>query len=73
MLLSELGIGQCARVSELRLEGGERRRLLDLGFVRGVEVCAVRVSPLGDPTAYLVLGATVALRKDQAERIEVQR
>jgi DtxR family Mn-dependent transcriptional regulator len=52
--------------------GAERRRLLDLGFVPGSEVVARLVSPAGDPTAYEVRGALVALRREQARHIRIQ-
>jgi ferrous iron transport protein A len=72
MTLRELEMGKKGRVTELRLEGAERRRLLDLGLAIGSEIEAVRKSPLGDPVAYRVRGAVVALRKEQAEKVEVQ-
>ncbi len=71
MTLRELDLGQSATIVALDLEGAERRRLLDLGLSIGTEVEAVRKSPLGDPVAYRIRGATVALRREQAERIEV--
>jgi DtxR family Mn-dependent transcriptional regulator len=52
--------------------GAERRRLLDLGFVSGSVVEANLVSPAGDPTAYLVRGALVALRREQARFIRIE-
>ncbi len=51
--------------------GQERRRLLDLGFVPGTLVEVDMVSPAGDPTAYRVRGAVVALRREQANLIRV--
>lgn len=52
--------------------GAERRRLLDLGFVPGSMVAARLVSPAGDPTAYEVRGALVALRREQAQHVRIQ-
>ena len=49
----------------------ERRRLLELGFFPGTPVRAIMASPLGNPVAYLVRGMTVALRRAQADKIEV--
>lgn len=69
--LSELAVGQSAKVTALHLTGPERRRILDLGFAPGVEIRTVRKAPLGDPIAYEVRGATVALRKVQSDQIEV--
>jgi Fe2+ transport system protein FeoA len=70
--LAEVGIGAEAVVKGLRLEGAERRRLLDLGLVPGTHVIAEMRSPLGDPTAYRVRGAIIALRREQAEQIDVE-
>ncbi|HHW07062.1 MAG TPA: ferrous iron transport protein A [Clostridia bacterium] len=58
--------GKPARVAELTAPGLLRRRLLDLGFVPGAIVTVVRRAPWGDPTAYLVRGAVVALRREEA-------
>lgn len=71
MTLKDVSIGSKATVTGLRLEGAERRRLLDLGLAIGTVVEAVRRSPLGDPVAYLIRGSLVALRSEQAEKIEV--
>ena len=71
--LAELHPGQRGRVLGLSAacRGAERRRLLDLGFVPGTEIEIDLVSPLGDPIAYRVRGAVVALRREQAEMIRV--
>ena len=73
--LSQLHPGEKARIVRISpaIRGAERRRLLDLGLLPGTEVSAEFTSPGGDPTAYLVRGATLALRADQAERIEIER
>jgi DtxR family Mn-dependent transcriptional regulator len=72
-LLHELAPGRHGRVLGLTpaCRGAERRRLLDLGFVPGSVVEANLVSPAGDPTAYLVRGALVALRREQARFIRI--
>jgi ferrous iron transport protein A len=72
MSLDELPIGKAGKIAALHLEGGERRRLLDLGISIGATIEAVRRSPLGDPTAYRIRGSTIALRQEQACKIEVQ-
>jgi Fe2+ transport system protein FeoA len=51
----------------------QRTRLLDLGFVPGTQIAYEMSSPLGDPTAYLVKGSLIALRKDQAVEVFVQK
>ncbi|MEW6725454.1 MAG: FeoA family protein [Bacillota bacterium] len=70
--LAALPVGNTARVISLKASGLTRRRLLDLGIVPGTEILALRRSPVGDPTAYLVRGTTIALRRDIARQIEVE-
>ncbi|HHY91525.1 MAG TPA: ferrous iron transport protein A [Clostridiales bacterium] len=70
--LSDLPVGINARVLHLKATGLSRRRLLDLGLVPGTQVKILRKSPLGDPTAYEIRGASVALRKKDASNILVQ-
>lgn len=62
--------GKVIRISP-RLQGAERRRMLDLGILPGTEIKAEMVSPSGDPTAYRVRGALIGLRKEQAEMIQI--
>jgi len=69
--LADLPVGQAGVVVALDLRGAERRRLLDLGLVPGTVVVAEMRSPLGDPVAYRVRGASVALRRDQARQISI--
>ena len=73
--LDELARGERARVVRISpaCRGLERRRLLDMGLLPGTEVCAEMVSPTGDPVAYQVRGATIALRRRQAEHIQVEK
>ena len=53
------------------VRGVERRRLLDLGVIRGTDIKVEMVGPGGDPTAYRVRGSVLALRHNQAELIRV--
>ena len=71
--LSALPVGVAARVLEIAssCHGANRRRLLDLGFVPESVVAVDFESPLGNPTAYLIRGTTIALRSDQARHIRV--
>ena len=71
--LAALRLGETARVVALApgLRGQERRRLLDLGLLPGTAVTAELRSPSGDPTAYRIRGATIALRAEQAKQIRV--
>lgn len=71
MTLDELRREGRAVITELDARGPERRRLMDLGVMPGVEIVAEGTSPLGDPTAYLVQGSLIALRRGQARGIHV--
>jgi ferrous iron transport protein A len=68
--LYDAKIGSFIRITSIDLEGVMRRRLLDLGFVRGAVVEVIRRSPLGDPMAFRVSQTTIALRKEESQRIE---
>ncbi|MBU4515592.1 MAG: FeoA family protein [Eubacteriales bacterium] len=70
--LASLPTGSLAVVGELRAATQFRRRLLDLGFVPGTIVRAVRRSPVGDPIAVDIRGTTIALRLDDARQITVR-
>ncbi len=70
--LADLQPGETAEVVAVHSQGPERRRLLDLGIVPGTRVTAELRSPLSDPVAYRVRGALIALRRNQAEQIEVR-
>ena len=69
--LKHLAIGKRATILALAASGTERRRLLDLGLVPGTVTEALQRSPSGDPVAYLVRGAVIALRGEDAEKILV--
>lgn len=73
--LANLQPGDTARVVSLSpaLRGSERRRFMDLGILPGTQLTAELVSAGGDPTAYLVRGALIALRREQAQHIKVRR
>ena len=69
--LADLSDGQAGLVTELHSQGPERRRMMDLGIVPGTRVTAEMKSPLGDPVAYRVRGALVALRREQARLVSI--
>ena len=56
-----------------RLRGADRRRMMDLGVLPGTEIDVAMRSPSGDPTAYRIRGALIALRADQANLIQVEK
>lgn len=69
--LNDLKPGQTASVSSLSVEGTMRRRLQDMGLIEGTRVECIGISPLGDPAAYLIRGAVIALRKKDAGEIGI--
>ena len=73
--LSSLKLDEKAIIVGLSKEcrGESRRRLLDLGFVKGATVAIDLLNPLGDPKAYFIKGTAIALRKDQASKILINR
>ncbi len=73
MQLSALDSGERGRVKRLNAVGSIRRRLLDIGVIEGTEVTCLGKSPLGDPQAYLIRGAVIALRNEDADTILIER
>ena len=71
--LDALSVGERAVIDRIDALGDMRHRLLDLGFVGGTMVECVGKSPLGDPKAYLVRGAVIALRAADAKGIACMR
>jgi ferrous iron transport protein A len=70
--LNLLPIGQKARVKILTSDGTTRRRMLDLGLISDTIVEAVLKSPAGDPIAYDIRGAVIALRSEEASKIMIE-
>lgn len=72
-ILSELIPGERAFVQRIsdECQGIERQRLMDLGFVPGTAVEVEVISPFRDPTAYRIKGGLIALRKNQASKIQI--
>lgn len=71
MRLDELETGKSAVVTGIGNDGPERRRMMDLGILPGAVISAEMRSPLGDPTAYRIRDALLALRRDQAQHIQI--
>lgn len=67
--LSQLSNGAAGRVASLSARGLIRRHLLDLGLVTGARVEAIRRSPAGNPAAFNIKGALIALRNEDADQI----
>ena len=72
MTLREAKIGQTVTVKKLTGEGAGKRRIMDMGITKGVEVYIRKVAPLGDPVEVTVRGYELSLRKADAEMIEVE-
>lgn len=70
--LKEVKIGENARVIKLHGEGAVKRRIMDMGITKGVEISVRKVAPLGDPIEITVRGYELSLRKADAEMIEVE-
>jgi len=70
--LREVKIGECVNVVKLHGEGAVKRRIMDMGITKGVEVYVRKVAPLGDPIEVTVRGYELSLRKADAEMIEVE-
>ena len=73
MTLKEAKIGQTVTVKKLTGEGAVKRRIMDMGITKGVEVYIRKVAPLGDPVEVTVRGYELSLRKADAEMIEVEQ
>lgn len=67
--LKDLKQGQKAKVKAIMSTGSIRRRLQDIGLVEGTEVECLQKSPAGDPVAYLIRGAVIALRSEDSANI----
>lgn len=72
LALDLLAEGQSAYVTSIDNEPFMRRRLADLGLIRGTQITCLYRSPFGDPTSYLIRGAVIALRKCDATKIQTQ-
>lgn len=70
--LKEAKIGETVRVVKIHGEGAIKRRIMDMGLTKGVEVYIRKVAPLGDPFEVTVRGYELSLRKADAEQIEVE-
>ena len=72
MTLNEVPVGGVCTVTKLNGTGKLRRRIMDMGITKGVEIKVVKIAPLGDPMELNVRGYELSIRKGEAENIEVQ-
>ncbi|MDO5458749.1 MAG: ferrous iron transport protein A [Eubacteriales bacterium] len=70
--LRDTKVGETVRVVKLHGEGAVKRRIMDMGITRGVEIYVRKLAPLGDPVEVTVRGYELSLRKADAEMIEVE-
>ncbi len=70
--LRDIKIGKTAKVVKLHGEGALKRRIMDMGITKGVEIFVRKVAPLGDPLEISVRGYELSIRKGDAEMIEVE-
>ena len=70
--LKHAAIGSTVRVVKIHGEGAVRRRIMDMGITKGVEIYIRKVAPLGDPIELNLRGYELSLRKDDAEMVEVE-
>lgn len=71
--LNRVPLGRKVRVETLLSTGSVRRRMLDIGLIPGTLVEPVKKSPYGDPTAYRIRGALIAIRSEDADKIIVKK
>ena len=70
--LKDTPIGKTAKVLKVNGEGALRRRIMDMGITKGVQIYVKKVAPLGDPLEITVRGYELSLRKSDAEMIDVE-
>ena len=70
--LKDVKVGKSAKVVRVHGESAIKRRIMDMGITKGVEICVRKVAPLGDPMELTLRGYELSLRKADAEMIEVE-
>ena len=70
--LRDVKVGETVRVVKLHGEGAVKRRIMDMGLTKGVEVYVRKVAPLGDPVELTLRGYELSLRRADAEMVEVE-
>lgn len=71
--LDEILLDETAIIEDVRCLGNIKRRLLDLGFIKGTKITPVLVSPSKDPRAFFIRGMTIAIREEEARQVLVSR
>ena len=70
--LKDVNIGETVKVVKLNGEGSIRRRIMDMGIIKGVEIFVRKVAPLGDPIEITLRGYELSIRKDEAAMVDVE-
>lgn len=71
--LNNLPLKQTGTVDHIDSSEHIKRRLLDLGIIKGTKICPVLISPSGDPTAFEIRGCLIAIRKDDSKNIYIKK
>ena len=72
MTLKDVSVGQTVKVRRLSGEGPVKRRIMDMGITKGIEIYVRKVAPLGDPVEVTVREYELSIRKADAEMVEVE-
>ena len=70
--LSQLQVNENGNIDKIECDEGIKRRLLDMGLVKGTNIVPILVSPSEDPRAFLVRGTIIAIRKEDAKDIKIK-
>ncbi len=70
--LNDIPVGGTTKVVRLHGEGAVKRRIMDMGITKGAEISIRKIAPLGDPIELTVRGYELSIRKDEAEKVEVE-
>ncbi|BBH25192.1 FeoA family protein [Intestinibaculum porci] len=69
--LKEVPVGSTVKIVKLHGQGATKKRIMDMGLIKGIQVRVTKVAPLGDPIELTVRGYELSIRKSEAELIEV--
>ncbi|CDE13826.1 ferrous iron transport protein A [Clostridium sp. CAG:470] len=69
--LNQLPLNKSGKINKIECGEGIKRRLLDMGLVKGTEITPILISPSGDPRAFLVRGTIIAIREEDAKNIKI--
>lgn len=69
--LNQLPLNKSGKINKIECGEGIKRRLLDMGLVKGTEITPILISPSGDPRAFLVRGTIIVIREEDAKNIKI--